>query len=259
MTVKGCGLFRRPARKSVYLVAATLDPPGIPRLPPSKGLLRQSCQVVNLGASGLRSEPDGEDGKVPPLYTPAIVLRAGISSDGGLLYASDALPLKLWITVPSVAQGQLKAVLKSVCLFLVDPTVVSDHGRRVVRPAGTFIREVQLDITMQAGSRNETFEVDPASWKCCRVPRSLPITKPTQKVVQPYLLQILCEFSCDGMASSTVRDSTMISSGQAVPTNTSFTVHECARPAGHCHCKRTTEVRGPWRPVQAWHSDGRFA
>lgn len=206
VAVKGCGPFRRRVRKSMYLVAATLDQPGIPRLPPSKGLSRQSFQVVNLDAFGLRSEPNREDDKVPPPYTPALVLRAGISSDGGLLYAGDSLPLKLWVTIPLAAQAQLKTVLKSARLFLVDPTVVSDHGRRVVRPAGTFIQEVQLDITLQTRSKNETFEVDPASWKGCKVPRSLSFTKSTHEAVQPYLLQILCEFSCEGVARSTVRN-----------------------------------------------------
>ncbi|KAG6355207.1 hypothetical protein INS49_004288 [Diaporthe citri] len=159
VTVKGCGLFRRPGRKSIYLVSANLDPPGIPRLPPSKGLPRQSFQGLHFDAPGLRSERSREDNKVPPPYTPALVLRAGIGSDGGLPYAGGSLPLKLWVRVPLAAQGQLKAVLKSVRLFMVDPTVISNCGRRVVRPAGTFIREVQLDIALQTrSSKNEIFE-----------------------------------------------------------------------------------------------------
>lgn len=205
--VKGCGLFRRPVRKSIYLVSATLDTPGIPRLPPSKGLSRQSFQILHFDSFAAGSDPRAKDDKVPPPYTPAIVLRAGISSDGGLLYAGDLLPLSLWVMIPFIAQGQLKADLKSVRLFMVDPTVVSDHGHRVVRPAGTFIREVQLDINLQANSKNQTFEVDPASWKGCKVPQSLSMAKSTHEVVQPKLLQILCELSCDGMAKSIVRRS----------------------------------------------------
>lgn len=207
VTVKGCGLFRRPVRKSIYLVSATLESPGIPRLPPSKGLSRQSFQILHFDSFAMRSDPRAIHDKVPPPYTPAIVLRAGISSDGGVLYAGDVLPLSLWVTVPFVAQGQLKAALKSVRLFMVDPAVVSDHGHRIVRPAGTFIREVQLDINLQARSKNETFEVETASWNCCKVPQSLSLTKSTHEVVQPKLLQILCEFSCDATASSIVRNS----------------------------------------------------
>lgn len=207
MTVKGCGLLRRRVRKSIHVVSATLDPPGIPRLPQSKGLSRQSCQILNLGALGLRSEPGAADDKVPPPYTPAIVLRAGISSDNGLLYVGDSLPLKLWVTVPFVAQRQLKAVLKSVRLFMVDPAVVSDRGRRVVHPAGTFIRQVQLDVPFKTGHKSETFEVDAASWEGCKVPESLPVIKSPHDVVQPYLLQILCEFVREGIASNVVSHS----------------------------------------------------
>lgn len=206
MTVKGCGLFRRPVRKSIFLVSATLDPPGIPRLPLSKGLSRQSFQVLHFDAPELRTAPNREENKVPPPYTPAIVVRAGISSNGGLLYAGDSLPLKLWARVPLVAQGQLKAVLKSVRLFMVDPTVVSNCGRRVVRPAGTFIREIQLNIALQTrSSKNEIFEVDAACWKGCNVPQSLSMTKSTNEVAQPHLLQVLCEFTCDGNTNSVVR------------------------------------------------------
>lgn len=187
-------------------MAATLDPPGISRLPPSKGLSRQSGQILHFGALGLQSEQNKEDDKVPPPYTPAIILRAGISSDGGRLYPGDSLPLKLWVMVPFASQQQLKAVLKSVRLFLVDPTVISDRGRRVVHPAGTFIREVHLNMALQAKATTETFEVDSASWKGCKVPQSLPLTKSTHGVDQPYLLQILCEFSCGGMEDSKVRN-----------------------------------------------------
>lgn len=206
VTVKGCGVFRRPVRKSIYLVSATLDPPGIPRLPPFKGLSRQSFQVLHFDGPESRSQRNREDNKVPPPYTPALVLRAGISSDGGLLYAGDSLPLKLWVRVPLAAQGQLKAVLKSVRLFMVDPTVISNSGRRVVRPAGTFIREVQLNVALQTrSSKNELFEVDPARWNGCHVPQSLSMTKSTSGMAQPYLLQILCEFSRDGKTGSVVR------------------------------------------------------
>lgn len=153
----------------------------------------------------MRSDPRAKDDKVPPPYTPAIVLRAGISSDGGVLYAGDVLPLRLWVTVPFVAQGQFKAALKGVRLFIVDPAVVSDHGHRIIRPAGTFIREVQLELKLEARSKSQTFEVESASWNCCKVPQSLSMTKPAHEVVQPNLLQILCEFACDGMPNNIVR------------------------------------------------------
>lgn len=205
VTLKGCGLFRRQVRRSICLVSATLDPPGISRLPASKGVSRQSGQVLNFDAFKLRSELCREDSKAPPPYTPILVLRAGISGDGGVLYAGDPLPLKIWITVPCVAQWQLKAALKSVRLFMVDARVVSEGGHRIVRPAGTFIRQVQLDISVRTGSKNETFEVDPIYWKDCKVPHSLPMTKSTLKMVEPYLLQVLCEFSCDQVAGSIVR------------------------------------------------------
>lgn len=205
VAVKGCGLFRRQVRKSKYLVAVTLDPPSIPRLSPAKGLSRQAGQVLDLGAFELRKKRHRGDDQVPPPYLPAIMLRAGISNDDGLLYLGDPIPLRLWVMVPFMGRGQLKAVLKSVHLHMVDPTVVS-HGRhRIVRPAGTLIREVRLDIPLQTKSKDETFEVDTASWKGCKVPQSLSIIKSAHESDQPYLLQVLCEFTCDRMAGSIVR------------------------------------------------------
>lgn len=207
MKAKGCGPLRRQVSKSLYLKSITLDPPGVPCLPACKGLSRQACQVLHLDAFGLRSGPLKGDDKAPPPYQPAIVIRAGISSDGGVLYPSDCLPLRIWVTVPMVAQRQLKAFLKSVRLFMVDPTLVRDGLGRAVRLSDTFIREVHLQIPLRTSPKEERLEVDPTSWKSCKVPRSLPMPKPIHQVHQPYLLQVLCEFSCVGMASTIVRRS----------------------------------------------------
>lgn len=202
--VKGCGPLRRRVCRSLYLRSMILEPPALSRLPPSNGLSRQASQALHLEAFGLRSEPQKSDDKVPPPYQPAIVLKAGISSHHGLLHVGDCLPLRLWVLVPSVVQTRLAAFLKSVRLSMVDPSLARNSTGRVVRAAGTFIREVQLQIPLQRGSKQETFEVDPASWRDCRVPRSLSIPGSGHELEQPYLLQLLCEFSCSGMTGNIV-------------------------------------------------------
>lgn len=205
MRAKGCGPLRRQVRKSLYLKSITLDPPGIPRLPASKGLSRQAFQVLHLEAFGLRSGQLKGDDKAPPLYRPAIVVRAGITSDGGLLYPGDCLPLKLWVTVPSVAQRQLTASLKSVRIFMIDPVLVRDGMGRAVRLADTFIGEVHPQTLLKTSPKEERLEIDPSSWKGCKIPPALSTSKSIRQVRRPYLLQVLCEFSCVGMASTVVR------------------------------------------------------
>lgn len=187
----------------MYLTSVSLDPPGFPRFPPSHGLSGLTCQVIPLCAFGLQSEPRRDDGSAPP-YSSAIVLRAGISSGDGQLRAGDSLPLRFWITIPLAARRQLKAYLKSIRLFLIDPAVVAVGGRRVVDLVGTAIREVRLEIALDATTKNETIEVDPTLWKDCRVPSSAAESTSSDKVDRKYLLQILCEFSYDETSSSTV-------------------------------------------------------
>lgn len=203
VTVQGCGLLRRQIRESMYLTSVSLDPPGFPPFPPSHDLSGLTCQVIPLCAFGLQSEPRRDDGSAPP-YSSAIVLRAGISSGDGQLRAGDPLPLRFWITVPLAARRQLKAYLKSIRLFLIDPAVVTVGGRRVVDLVGIAIREVRLEIALDAVTKNETIEVDPTLWKDCRVPPSAAESTSLHEVDRKYLLQILCEFSYDETSSSKV-------------------------------------------------------
>lgn len=203
--VKGCGLLRRRVSKSMFLTSVSLDPPSIPRQPLSRELSREACQVFPLCASGLDTPPQTGHDQSPPPYSPVIVLRAGISNDDDLLHAGDSVPLRLWITVPFIAQRKLDVHLKSVRLFLVDPTVVVVGRRRVVDLVGTVVRQVQLDVPLQTRFKDETFEVDSAPWRYCTVPRSLAEPRSPLEVSRPYLLQVLCELSCDGLSSTMVR------------------------------------------------------
>lgn len=205
VTVKGCGLFRRQVRKSMCLKSVLLDPPRIPCLVPSRRLSRAACQVLLFSEFGLEGWSRREDNdEFPPPYSPVIALQAGISSDDGLLYAGDSIPLRLWITVPFVAQRKLDVRLKSIRIFLVDPNVVSVGGRRVVDLVGNVIREVQLDIPLQTKFKDEVFEVDPRPWKSCEVPQTSAETRSLSEVSRPFLLQVLCELSCAGMSSTMV-------------------------------------------------------
>lgn len=190
----------------MYLTSVSLEPPGLPRLPLSRELSREACQVFPLRTSaGLEGKPQAEQDEFPPPYSPVIVLRAGLSSDCDLLHAGDSVPLRLWITVPFIAQRKLDVHLKSVRLFLVDPTVAVVGKRRVVDLVGTVVREVQLDVPLQTSFKDETFEVDSAPWRHCTVPRSLAESRSPYEMSRPYLLQVLCELSCDGMPSTMVR------------------------------------------------------
>ncbi|KAK8872368.1 hypothetical protein PGQ11_002882 [Apiospora arundinis] len=149
-----------------------------------------------------RKEEAGPDDAADclPSYSPAVTLKATITSDGGgLVYPGDALSLHLRLVVPASAQERLRdCCLSRVRLSLIDPTITNIGHRRVVNLFGTLIREVrmQLPLHQQAPSKCETIELDSALWEDCRIPRPTSTThEEEERGAREYLLQILCEFS----------------------------------------------------------------
>ncbi|KAK8048110.1 hypothetical protein PG996_016174 [Apiospora saccharicola] len=182
VAVKGCGFLRRRVRKTVLFLLVPLDPP---YTPPQQQ--QQAYQMLPVGAFGIhadevqrekeRKEEAGPDDAADclPSYSPAVTLKATITSDGGgLVYPGDALSLHLRLVVPASAQERLRdCCLSRVRLSLIDPTITNIGHRRVVNLFGTLIREVrmQLQLHQQAPSKCETIELDSALWEDCRIPR----------------------------------------------------------------------------------------
>ncbi|KAF3769989.1 hypothetical protein M406DRAFT_325466 [Cryphonectria parasitica EP155] len=199
-TVKGCGSFRRAIRQRIGLTSVQVDSPNISSSArgPSK-----ACRVLpeTILGTEIPYELEVVDGFLPP-YSPALVLGASVGG-GGFLRVGDALPLSLWVTVPTAVSQKLKISLRSVRLSLMNITVVDKGGRREFTLTGTVIRQVFFNLSLETRPGAETTQIDPALWQGALVPSQPSPERFADEVDQENMLQVLCEFSSDKLSDTT--------------------------------------------------------
>lgn len=200
---KRYGSFRRQCHKTISLISRRLDPPTIPSSLYYGRSFLQSYRAITCDMLEIADEPQRTKNESLPLYSPALVLRAGIISGDRLWQTGEFLGLKLWITVPYGISKQLKLCLQSVRLSLINATVhnMQDHGR-TLDLTGTVIATIRRVMFLNTKPDEDTIEIDSSTWRSST--ESLQSLAAFTVTGQDSLLQVLCEFSSDKMMNNMV-------------------------------------------------------
>ncbi|KAI0098666.1 hypothetical protein GGR51DRAFT_428629 [Nemania sp. FL0031] len=202
-TAKGCGVLRHRVYSRIYVTLVQIDPPNIPpMLYDGQRLSCQAYQAVPCTTLGLSKEaPQVYAHEYLPVYCPALVLGAIVGDDKGgssrLLYSGGPLSLNFWVTMPSDCAEVADVCLRSICISLIDPTIISSGGRQVAHLSSFVIWNVQLEMPLKMTVQIGTVQVDPSLWRDCIIPE---VAGGARKEKQPFLLRVLCEFSASTLS-----------------------------------------------------------